>query len=79
MTLENLRACFASALRDEKKGKKHKEEADTCPECDKKLVKINECWRCKNCDQYCRKCGALADEMDESCPECGAEIKGEKE
>jgi len=24
MTLENLRACFASALRDEKKGKKHK-------------------------------------------------------
>ncbi len=55
------------------------EETDICTECYDKLVKIGEYWRCKNCDQYCKKCGALVDDEDESCPECDAKIKGEKE
>lgn len=56
-----------------------KEETDICSECDKKLVKVDEYWRCKNCDQYCEKCGALVNDEDESCPECNKELKVEKE
>lgn len=52
-----------------------KEETDICSECDKKLVKVDEYWRCKNCDQYCEKCGALVNDEDESCPECNKELK----
>jgi len=51
-----------------------KEETDICPECDEKLVKVKEEWRCKNCDNYCIACGALVDEEDTKCPECGSEI-----
>ena len=56
-----------------------KEETDICSECDEKLVKINDYWRCKNCDEYCKKCGALVDDTDTKCPECGIEIKGREE
>ena len=57
-----------------------KEEGiEICPECDENLVKVREYWRCKNCDQYCTSCGALVDDEDSLCPECGAEIKEEKE
>ncbi len=56
-----------------------KEETDICSECDEQLVKVGEYWRCKNCDQYCTICGALYDDEDRECPECGAEIKEEKE
>jgi len=56
-----------------------KEETDICAECDEKLVKINEHWRCKNCDNYCGKCGALADDEDRECPKCSAEIMAEEQ
>ncbi len=60
------------------KAEQEDEETDICPECDEKLVKVGDNWRCKNCDLYCESCGALVDDEDESCPECGAKIKGEK-
>jgi len=55
------------------------EKVDICSECNEKLVKINDYWRCKNCDKYCAGCGALVDEEDKSCPECGIELKRDKE
>ncbi len=55
------------------------EETNICSECDEKLVKVKEEWRCKNCDQYCKDCGALVDDEDEECPECSAEFKVKKE
>ncbi len=62
-----------------KRIEEEKEETDICFECDEKLIKIKEYWRCKNCDQYCTDCGALFDYEDEHCPECGTEFKGEKQ
>jgi len=55
-----------------------KEETDICPECDAKLIKIGEYWRCENCDQYCMSCGTLVDDEDTECPGCGAEFEEEK-
>lgn len=56
-----------------------KEETDICSECGEKLVKAGEEWRCRNCDNYCEKCGALADDEDRECPECSSEIKVEEQ
>ncbi|MCK4521444.1 MAG: DUF815 domain-containing protein [Nanoarchaeota archaeon] len=53
-------------------------ETEMCLECDEKLVKVGEYWRCKNCDQYCTGCGALIDDEDEYCPECGAKFEEEE-
>jgi len=52
------------------------DETNICYECNEKLVKAGENWRCKNCDQFCTGCGALVDEEDASCPECGAKFEG---
>ena len=60
-----------------KEAEEENEQTDICDECDEKLVKINEYWRCRNCDNYCEKCGALVDEEDKECPECTTEIKVE--
>ena len=53
------------------------EQTDICAECREKLIKVREHWRCRKCDNYCKNCGALADRDDDSCPECGAKVKGE--
>lgn len=47
------------------------EEDFLCPTCGRKLKKIGEYYRCEYCDQYCENCGALCDEEDLRCPECG--------
>jgi len=65
-------------IQKEKIEEEIEEDTDLCTECYDKLVKVGENWRCKDCDQYCEKCGALVDEEDEECPECSTEIKGEK-
>lgn len=53
-------------------------DMETCLECNKKLVKIGEYWRCKNCDMCCGNCGALYNKKDKECPECNTQIVGTK-
>jgi len=48
---------------------------DYCLNCGEKLTKINGVWRCDVCDLYCMNCGALVEDEDKLCPECGAEFK----
>jgi predicted amidophosphoribosyltransferase len=51
-----------------------------CPTCGRKLKKIGEYYRCEYCDEYCENCGALCDEEDLRCPECGLIFEvGEKQ
>ena len=49
-------------------------EANLCEECESKLVKVGEYYRCKECDDYCTNCGALITEEDKKCPECDVEF-----
>jgi|TARA_B100001971_G_C18116496_1_gene497109 Cdc6-like AAA superfamily ATPase len=51
-------------------------EADLCPECSDKLIKIGDNWRCEECDKFCTGCGTLVEEEDDVCPECDKEIVG---
>ena len=50
-------------------------DTDVCPVCHEKLMKIGDYWRCPNCDTFCGACGAIVDEDDEVCPECGARFE----
>jgi len=59
------------------KEEEQEEQTDICPECREKLIKVNEHWRCRNCDRYCKNCGSLIDKEDDSCPECSVKVKGE--
>jgi len=52
-----------------------KKEEERCFECDGKLAKIKDNWRCPSCDTYCMKCGTLVDETDTVCPDCGEEFE----
>ena len=58
----------------EAKEKKEKEE-NICFECKDKLILVGEEWRCPNCDTFCVTCGAIVDDKEEVCPECGGEFK----
>ena len=49
--------------------------ATLCQDCESKLVKIGEYYRCKNCDNYCLNCGAAIDMDDNKCPECDIEFE----
>jgi DNA-directed RNA polymerase subunit RPC12/RpoP len=55
------------------------EEAYLCNECSENLVKVGNYWRCPSCDAYCLTCGALVDEEDTACPECGIEFEEDEE
>ncbi|PLW79356.1 hypothetical protein C0585_08065 [Candidatus Woesearchaeota archaeon] len=50
-------------------------EANLCEECESKLVKIGQYYRCKDCDNFCTNCGALIAEDDKKCPECNVEFE----
>lgn len=54
--------------------KQVEEEVETCLECNKKLMKIGEHWRCKTCDGFCDICGSLCDSEDSDCPRCGIKL-----
>lgn len=60
-----------------KKEEEEKEEDETlkCARCGGDLKNIKDNWRCENCDAYCTSCGALIEDEDEECPECGAEFQ----
>jgi replication-associated recombination protein RarA len=47
----------------------------TCSECGEELEKIGKYWRCRNCDQFCNNCGALCEDDDDVCPECGIDLR----
>lgn len=49
------------------------DKTQICEECDERLIRIGEYWRCRNCDEYCKSCGALVEEGE--CPECGTKAK----
>lgn len=52
-------------------------DTEVCETCHEGLDKVGNYWRCKNCDQFCLNCGALADDDDVYCPECGVEFEEE--
>jgi Cdc6-like AAA superfamily ATPase len=52
-------------------------DTEVCERCHEGLDKIDEHWRCRNCDQFCLNCGVLADDEDIYCPGCGAEFEEE--
>jgi len=59
----------------EKEYTEEEPQTNICPDCKDELQKIVDYWRCKNCDTYCKKCGALVDENDLECPECGTKFE----
>ena len=54
-------------------------EREICSECEEELMKVGDYWRCSKCDQYCTICGALYEDDDEECPECGIKIMEDEE
>ncbi len=61
----------------EKEYKEEEPQTNICPDCKDELEKIKENWRCKNCDTFCKKCGALVDGKDVECSECGTKFEEE--
>ncbi len=55
--------------------KKKLNETIICKKCHTDLEKVGDFWRCKNCDQFCLNCGALVEDDDLYCPECGVEFE----
>ena len=50
-------------------------DTERCINCDKKLTKIGDYWRCEDCDTCCSNCGTFIDDENETnCPGCGAEF-----
>lgn len=61
----------AQELEDEKQTI---EESKHCEECNSKLVKVGDYYKCKNCDTFCTSCGGSVHEDDKACPQCGAKF-----
>jgi len=73
-------ARLLNSLYDESStGQAVEEEAYLCNECSEKLVNVGKHWRCPKCDAYCLSCGALVEDEDSSCPECGIEFEEDDE
>jgi len=65
-------------LLKEKEYKEAEPQTNICSDCNDELEKIGDYWRCKNCDTYCKTCGALVEEKDIKCQECGINFEEEK-
>ena len=50
------------------------DDVEICLECNQKLVRVGNHWRCKNCDDFCVACGSLYEKHDLKCPRCGIKI-----
>ena len=46
-------------------------ESTHCHECGNELVKVGDNYRCETCDSFCLNCGALIEDEDVTCPDCG--------
>ena len=55
------------------------EDTKLCNECDAKLIKVGNYWRCEYCDLFCTSCGNLIEEEDETCPRCNHKIEEDSE
>lgn len=51
-----------------------RKEHDYCSECGGRIFNIKGHFRCTECDSFCYGCGALVDDEDEACPNCGKQF-----
>ena len=62
----------------EKEYKETEPQTNICTNCKDELEHLGEHWRCKNCDTFCKKCGALVAEQDTECPACSIKFEVKK-
>jgi ABC-type oligopeptide transport system ATPase subunit len=66
-------------LEDDDENEDDEDSTDVCSDCNEKLVRIGNHYRCEECDLYCPECGVLIDPEDYECPSCGIKFEDDED